>query len=148
MDRQHTIEGILEDFHEIGHVVAAAFRPFNAENNISYSQMIMLRVVKAKPGLGIKELSNLIGITSSAATQQVDGLVRNGYLIRTSNTDDRRSLSLYISPDLGRRTEELKTAFLEKVIEYFKVLSDEELAEYARINKKIAGSVAGKQSTD
>ena len=144
MDRKRTIEEILGNFHEIGHVVSAAFRSFTAENDVTYSQMIILRVVKENPGLGIKELSSLIGITSSAATQQVDSLVQKGYLIRKINTDDRRSLSLYLSPVLARRIDKLKTAFLEKLTKYFDVLSDDELSEYARINKKVAGGLSVK----
>ncbi|MBI2906739.1 MAG: MarR family transcriptional regulator [Chloroflexi bacterium] len=106
--------------------------------------MRILRTVKNSPGIGIKELATSLSITSSAATQQVDNLVRKGYLTRKANTEDRRSLNLRLSANLSNRLEEIETAFIEEMIGRFGVLSDDELAAYAELNRRIANTILEK----
>ena len=144
MDRESVIEEILASFHGIHHKVGTTFRPFSYEIDFTYSQMLMLDIVKMNAGIGIKELAASLGITSSGATQQVDSLVKKGYLLREGNEDDRRSLRLRLSRDLEKQIEEMKTAFIEKLTVFFNVLTDKELATYAALNRKIANEALKK----
>ncbi len=144
MDRKRTIEEILGNMRSIRHMMDTTFRPFSADHDFTYAQMVILHIVKYHPGIGIKELAASLGITSSAATQQVDSLVRKGYLVREGNAADRRSLNLRVSADMDNRIEQMKTAFLEKMTGHFSVLSDDELAAYAELNRKIANKILGK----
>ncbi|MBI4295996.1 MAG: MarR family transcriptional regulator [Chloroflexi bacterium] len=144
MDRRQIIEEILSTFHGIKHVVESTFRPIVSEHDFTYSQMMILRVVKHNPGISIKELAGLLGITSSAVTQQVDALVRKGYLVREGNVDDRRSLSLRLSAGFNRQAEEIQMVVIKKLNEYFSVLTDDELAAYAALNRKLANKITEK----
>ena len=144
MDRKRVIEEILGNFHGIHHMVGTTFRPTSTERDFTYSQMVILGIVKMNAGIGIKELAASLGITSSAATQQVDNLVKKGYLLREGNADDRRSLNLRLSPDLDKQIEEMKAVLIEKLAAFFSVLTDEELTTYAALNQKIASEALKK----
>lgn len=144
MDRKRAIREILDSLRDVHHMLESSFRPFLWHNDLTFSQMRILRTVKNSPGIGIKELATSLSITSSAATQQVDNLVRKGYLTRKANTEDRRSLNLRLSANLSNRLEEIETAFIEEMIGRFGVLSDDELAAYAELNRRIANTILEK----
>lgn len=63
---------------------------------ITVQQMMMLREIhdEARPG----ELSRRCGISSSATTAAVDGLVRGGYCARAHSETDRREVLVHITP--------------------------------------------------
>ena len=90
-----------------------------------------------KKGAGIKEIAEKLEMTSSAATQLVDGLVENGYLIRKNNTIDRRAILLEISPKHRKKMNNIKEKAIERFTVLFKTLNDKELATYAALQKKI-----------
>ena len=145
MDRKRVIEQIVESFHSIHHKVGTTIKPCSPETDFTYSQMVILQIVKKNPGIGIKDLASALGITSSAATQQVDTLVKKGFLEREGNTEDRRSLNLRLSAKSEADIKEMKQTFINRLVEFFSVLTDEELATFATLNKKVAEKILNKQ---
>jgi len=105
------------------------------------SQWNVLRLVRKKGEVSVKEISEALGVTSSASTQLIDGLVNKGYLVRKSNPNDRRIILVKLSPSSQKHLSNMKMQRLKWLTEIFAVLSDEELAHYASLNKKIADSI-------
>ncbi len=114
---------------------------FLNELNITYTQMIILSFVKENEGLSLKELAGTMGITSSAATQQVNNLVKKGYLVREESNADRRFVKIRLSGEMDKQVEVFEARFLEQFFKFFSELTDEELALYCKLNSKIANQI-------
>jgi len=140
-NRDKTIESILGDLAAIKRILISHGHHMTSSSNITPAQSVVLGILRTHEGVGIKEIASLLGMTSSAATQLVDGLVENGYLVRESSPDDRRAVKLSLSKASLEQMKIMKKEGVARMKEIFTMLSDEELAEYAKLNKKIAEGV-------
>ena len=85
----------------------------------------------------LKEVANLLNVTSSAATQLVDGLVANGYVTRKENPEDRRKMTITISNKTKKKIAKMKEQNITQLLDLFKVLSDKELNQFLALHKKV-----------
>ncbi len=140
-NRKKTIEEIMESFQVMKNKVQNKFFHSADNNLVTFSQWFVLVIIEQYRGIGIKEISSKLGISSSAATQLVDGLVDNGYAKRNDDPKDRRALQLKLSSK-GKKyiiaKEKKHTKNMEK---FFNVLNDRELAAFLRLHKKILSNI-------
>ena len=108
------------------------------EMHITHPQWIVLYHVRKSGIISIKDLANLLTITSSAATQIVDGLVKKGLLLRRRNKEDRRILNIELSVKTKGKLDSIKSAGFNTLLVLFDALDDEELQNYRDLNNKIA----------
>lgn len=85
----------------------------------------------------VKDVAKALGITSSAATQLVDGLVSSGYVNRKTDEEDRRAVALTLSKKTKEHVNKMKKQGIQKFLTLFKVLNDKEFNQYLELNKKI-----------
>jgi len=137
-DRKYLIIQFIERLHDVKH-------RFLSEANVScdlpFSQMAILHLVEQHQDIGIKQMAQLLGITSSAVTQLVNTLVDKGYLSRHDNSSDRRSLQINLTQKCREEVEQLEQRQIERMTGVFEALSDEELENYIKLNKKIIDSL-------
>jgi len=112
---------------------------------ITPSQGFVLRFVAENKSTNTKAIAQALHITSSAATQLIDGLVDKGYLNRKGSPNDRRVISLSLSEKAKTLFKKFQEQGLEKMTELFNALTDEELTQYALLNKKITDSIINKK---
>lgn len=145
-DRTQKVEGLLADFQSLKRTMA--FRmPGSADMpRITPSQWGMLAFVEHQGESTVKSAAKALGITSSAATQLVDGLVASGYLVREASAKDRRTVILTLSKRSKNSVEKLKKYALQKFLKVFKALDDREFEQYLALNKKIVRGFLGKRS--
>ena len=144
LDRKRKIENLLEDFRAVQHRMVKAGQAFSNELKITPTQFILLHIVSDNEGMSIKELASIMSMTSSAATQQVDNLVRKGYLIREGSIEDRRTLRISLADKAKKQLDALKVQHLEKMYSVYNVLTDEEFLTYCELNEKIANQLLEK----
>jgi DNA-binding MarR family transcriptional regulator len=135
--RIEDIEKILENFHIIKHSLAEGFMA-QKDSSVTPSQGFVLHFVAKKKKSTVKEIAEKLGITSSATTQLIDGLVRNDILERKEDPDDRRAVNLTLSATGKKKVAYMKEKGMEKMKEIFNPLSNEELETYLKLNQKIA----------
>ena len=140
-DRKVQIAGLVENFRALSKAMVKFGPSFLNELNITYTQMLILGLVKENEGISLKRLAGMMGTTSSAATQQVDNLVRRGYLLRQESDTDRRLVRVRLTGAMDRQVETMKTKFLEQLSPLFDRLTDRELAQYSALTSKIARQV-------
>jgi DNA-binding MarR family transcriptional regulator len=140
-DRAKLIEQLIESFHAIRHKLVLDSNSFTGDDHISLSQLVVLRIVSEYDGISIKEISGKLGITSSAVTQLVDGLVNKGYTRREGSLEDRRSLRVFLSSSGKEKINTLRLKGLKKLYSIFNVLDDEELETYCDLNRKIVDKI-------
>jgi DNA-binding MarR family transcriptional regulator len=133
--RNSIIKNIFENLYTIRQRIASDMNlPLN-EMPLTYSQWQVLNHVVKNKSINIKDLAGLLDITSSAATQIVDGLVNKGLLTRKRSLKDRRVLEITLSKEsIMRMKKSMKTIF-----PIFDVLNDQELTDYCNMTAKLAG---------
>jgi DNA-binding MarR family transcriptional regulator len=142
-NRKKIIEDLLQNMHAMRHKLMVGYTT-KKEVAITPSQGFVLRFVAKNSSANVKAITQALNITSSAATQLVDGLVDKGYLVRKDNPDDRRIITLSLSLKAKKLFKEFKEQRLQKMMEIFDVLTDEELTRYAVLNKKLVDFISKK----
>ena len=138
LDRKEQIGELLANLNAVRRMVMRYRDSYLQQRNLTYSQLWVLHVVKEHDGIGVKEIADLLGITSSAVTQLVDTLVKRGYLSRERSPEDRRALKVRLSDQGKKQVDVLQMKNLEKL---FDVFDDEELLKYCELNKKIINRI-------
>jgi DNA-binding MarR family transcriptional regulator len=104
---------------------------------VTLPQLRILFRVRARPGIDVRTLAAGLGISSSAASQQVDKLVARGLVRRSEDPTDRRHVRLELT-DLGRQAAgEISRATRARVEAALSALSDDELAELQRLLERV-----------
>ena len=151
-NRRKTIEEITEALYLIRRKIASEMHLLSDEMQMTHTQWIVLHHVRKSGIINIKNLANLLAITSSAATQIVDGLVKKGLLLRKRNAEDRRILNIELSAKARGKFDSIKSASLNTLSSLFDALDDEELQNYRDLNNKIASRIpdgsAGQKEKD
>ena len=91
--RKKAIEQIVNNFQILKNKMYLKV-VINQKKEITNSQWFVLCIIEKHPNFGIKEISKILSISSSAGTQLVNGVVKNGYVLRATNLKDRRELNL------------------------------------------------------
>jgi DNA-binding MarR family transcriptional regulator len=95
---------------------------------ITGGQAALLHTVRTHPGIGVRELADLEGVSTPAMTAYVDRLQAAGLLARRKSERDRRRVELELTEDglrLLRSARRRRTAWLAARL---RRLSSEELA--------------------
>ena len=134
--RKKLTEQIINNFHIMknkmyGKVIA------EYKNNITNSQWFVLCIIDEDSAFGIKHISKMLSISSSAATQLVNGLEKKGYVIRATNRQDRRGLNLTLSKQGKKQIMVIRKRHMQMVEDLFKPLSNEDLHQYLKLQIKI-----------
>ncbi len=107
-------------------------------HDLTVVQIQVLKSVMAHQPVTTKRLAALRDITSSAATQAVDILVKKGMVQRQQDEQDRRSYLISLSPSYQERVTKFMANLGTSFNSIFDVLSDQELTDFAHLSGKIA----------
>jgi DNA-binding MarR family transcriptional regulator len=137
LSRKQKIETLLEDLKLLRRTMT--FRVAGSANihKITPSQWGVLMFVEQRGTVTVKDAAKALGITSSAATQLIDGLVSNGYVTRGTDPVDHRIVTLTLSKKSKNHVDIMKRIALQRFLKIFKVLNDKEFDQYLALNKKI-----------
>lgn len=136
-NRTQLIEEILHSFHAIRNITKTRALHLGHQNHITHSQWFVLTMIQHFKKLSIKDIAEKMEMSSSAATQLVDGLVQVGLVTRREDPKDRRLVQLELSPKGKKHITATKNEHINEMAEIFDALTDEELEEFVRLHKKI-----------
>jgi len=117
------------------------------EMGINFPQLRILFRVRAQPGIDLRTLAEQIGISASAASQQVDKLVDQDLVVRKDDPDDRRRLSLVLTDRGQQATGEISRASRSYLEAALSSLSQSELADLHRILSHILENAPASSNT-
>lgn len=115
------------------------------KETMTRAQWIALGTIAKRGAVSVKDIHTELGISSSAATQLVNGLVKQGYVLRQKGKTDARVSMLSPSKKAHHALVRMKGRAVAHLTKLFSALSDAELATYLRLNRKILQKVT--QST-
>lgn len=146
INRKLLLRQLLQDMHATRHKFLVGFHSAN-ELVITPTQGFVLRFLAANDCVTIKAIAQALHISSSAATQLVDGLVEKSYLVRRDHPKDRRAITVCLSEKAKKMFAQFDKQCLEKMIRLFQALDDQELEQFTALNKKITNSLMQDSST-
>jgi DNA-binding MarR family transcriptional regulator len=105
------------------------FLLFSKQNGFSISQAAALFLISHNESYSVSDISDALEITSPAASQLLDRLVQQGYILRSEDPDDRRHKQITLSEEgdlLLQKGLQVRRKWLEELIQ---TLSPDELAQ-------------------
>lgn len=149
--RKQSISNILDSFQIIRRALLQQVAEQQAcdqdENSVTLAQQMTLLTVAARGAVSVKEIAEARMISSSAATQVVDTLVKKGYLIRNQDERDRRASVVVLGPEYQQKFAAKVGNASTYLTPIFSSLSKEELEEYERLNHKLVSALRKEHST-
>lgn len=136
-NRAEQIEAVIENFHSIRRRMLVEGCFGEAEGRITHTQWRVLSFITGRPETALKDIAQALGITSSAATQLVDGLVEGGYITRKAHQSDRRVTVLALAPKAAILFSTIQKKLAEKMTGLFAGLTDEELNLFVNLSRKM-----------
>lgn len=146
ISRKQKLEELLTDLHSLRRAMAFRMNKSIRGPRVTPAQWSVLTCIEQRKESTVKDVAEMLGITSSAATQLVDGLVAGEYLVRKPHAEDRRSVVLTLSKKSKSQVARMKRYALQNFLKVFKVLSDAELNQYFALNKKIVQGFMSKNN--
>ncbi len=136
-DRESLIREIFRDMISVRREIFGQRAVSHSALGVPRAQGMALHIVANAAGLGIKQIADVMRVSSSAATQFVDSLVRAGLLTRESDPDDRRTVRVSLTSAGKSKLEEFQRLHFQNATEVFSSLSDQELSTFHALLRKI-----------
>ena len=100
------------------------------EFTVGPPQVRILFCIASKPeGVSVKELAEVLSVTSGAVTQFIDSLVEKGLVSREEDCNDRRLLRIKLTKYAHGNFNEFKKDYFASVRRVFDSLTDEEIQQ-------------------
>ncbi len=138
MSRERQVEELLEGMASLKRVMARHMRQFSKEYSITPAQWHAMALICHHGVRSVKELAAELSISSSAATQLIDGLVERGYVERKQNVDDRRTVELTPSRESKEHCGRMKRVAVREMTRMFDALTDREFETYCSLARKMS----------
>lgn len=137
-----------DNLRELIDTISQVWRIYKAKSKLSFKeksatilQHHSMRYLRDHPGITLQEFSLDFQMSASAATQFIERLVRQNFVIRKEDKEDRRKIRLF----LGKKGEEeimrLRKLKIEKMKKLFEKIPENDLKEFLRICKNLLMSL-------
>lgn len=137
MKREKEIGEILAWFQHIKRQLVCQIR----QSGLTHAQWIALWVIRDNEGVGIKKIAEVLGVSSSAATQMVDDLESHNFVTRKTSETDKRVLIISLTEKAEQQFEEMHRERIRTFSTLFDALSEDEFNQYVSLNKKIISRI-------
>jgi DNA-binding MarR family transcriptional regulator len=125
---EHGLLVIFKEMHEAQRGVSEC----------SPAQNYVLIIIGMQGAMRVKQLAEVLRVTSGAVTQHIDVLEKAGLLARTINPENRREVVVDITPEGKSTYQAIRRAKLRMLNELFSGLDDDERATLTRLIEKIS----------
>lgn len=130
---------LLKTIQDISRLFSHCAQLPNKEQRATYLQFRTLELIHSQPLLSIGEVATSIHISKSSATQLVERLVQLEFVEKVMDKDDKRSVRLQLT-ELGKKERaQLATTIHKHCMFSLSHLSNSDLSQLLRINKKLLG---------
>ena len=124
------IKIIADNFGTIKRAIHTQMVPLAEQIGLSHAQVMLLHIVARHQPVSHKALAAHMLTTRGSVSQLVDSLDKDGCLLRSNDTADRRVEYISVSPTGKQKLDEFKKLRNKLIAEAFEPLSDEQLDSY------------------
>jgi DNA-binding MarR family transcriptional regulator len=127
--------------YAVGRVLEKEFWREASGENLSVSQLKLLKLVNLSGVHTIGDVASFLGISNAAASKAVDKLARRMLIRRSEGEADRRAINLTLTSAGRRLLEAYDSATRIKLTEIFAQVSSEELQQVSNLLDRLSLSV-------
>lgn len=146
-DRRQKLWKMCEGMHALKRTFGMQHEKRPASTfHLTTSQWLALEIIARKKEASVKDISAALSISSSAATQIVNELVKYGHVAKKTDPKDARVSLLTLSSKTRQALTTMRTAMLRHMDKLFSVLTDAEFSEYIRLHEKVIQKITTKET--
>ncbi len=135
------IEELFLNLHSTRQRILSEGKFFHLEADVTFSQWMALEFIERNNKSSIQQISKALHISSSAATQLINGLEKKGFVLRKIGADDKRFSAIESSPKAKKLFSVMKQKKLGYTKKLFSHFSDKELETFSSLIKKLTINV-------
>lgn len=135
-------EKVFEGFMALQKALGTHKDKFFADYGLSRAQVHILYAIAHYSSVTVKDIAEKMGITSSAATQIIEGLVKLDFVERAQDKEDRRVVHLKFSKKGEAKFKAFKKDHMARFAQRIAVLTEQELELLMGIPEKILNNLA------
>lgn len=143
---QMSISDFGDKVSELMPVIAREFVKLQAaefvKTKITFPQFVVLEMLENRGELKMTDLAHALGVTTAAMTGIVDRLVRDGYIARAHDTEDRRIVNVKLTAKGSKMVREMMDNRKKITIKMFSGLTPEEREQYLNILTRVHDQLA------
>lgn len=139
--RTKDLQDVLEGFYALKRRFSCCSDGQKGVHRLPSSQWLALSVIMREKSATVRDIREALSVTSSAATQLVNQLEKNGYVVKEPDPNDHRSQQIRLSAKAHKALAAMQSAMLVQIAEVFSALTDEEFKTYCALHKKIITAV-------
>lgn len=144
-NRKDLMLELFEHTARISRLMATSKDVFFASYGLNKAQVEVLYVLSSR-SIHIKDISHVLMITSSSASQLIEGLVQKGYVIRKEVSEDRRSIEVQMTVEGRKKFGNFRKAHLKRMQSLFESITDEQLEKFIAITEILLENTKKKSS--
>lgn len=140
------IQDLFEEMSALRRLMHGSSEHLMSEFQLTRTQVEVLFLLLHRSSLSVGDIAAKTGVTTSAATQTLDIMVRRGLVQRQADADDRR-VSHQILTDEGRAlAREAKTRSTTVLTEIMAEMETDELEDLIKATRKLHQLIERKQT--
>ena len=101
--------------------------------NITYAQLMVLRVIDAEPGITAKEILMQMDTDKATLSGVISRLERDNYIYRVKNDKDGRVRNIYVSEGSERLCEEVSVIEAHCIQDLVQGVTDDDARNFLRV---------------
>ena len=113
------------------------------KGKITFPQFLVMEYLERQGGAKMKDLAVFMNVTTATTTGIVDRLVRQGYVHRLLDENDRRIVKVALTTKGRQLSGKIQQLRREVIIEIFQNISPRNRREYLRILTQIRNALQG-----
>lgn len=142
--RKKLIEKFLRSYFHFHRQIDASCDCTPEKRQFNRAQIELLYSLHKHGSLTVGEIAKGCAVTSSAATQLVEGMEQHGLITRSEDPGDRRVVRISLSPKGQQAYKTFHTKHIALVDQIMTEVSVDELQTLIRIQDKIQSNMEGK----
>ena len=143
--RHQQIETIFHNFHAIRRAYSDGSRFSNRRFGMTFMQASVLMILVHEQRQIIGHLATTLGVSKSAMSQLLEGLMERGFVERNVDPEDRRVAYVELTSRGRRHLAQMRKEGVKEMMHLFDVLDDDELRQIEQITEKLAKGAGGNQ---
>lgn len=143
----HKNDSSIQKIKELDTVLDTTHRLFqsffinSSQYPLSLAQMLLLKILNEKGTCSPSGIAQMMGITSGAVTSLTDRLISQELIQRERSELDRRVVMISLTPRGSKLADGIEQERMEKMVEIFSSLPEEDIEALIRIYKKLADNL-------
>jgi len=111
-------------------------------HELTIPQVNMLRVIRERDGITIKDLAAALNVSAPSASAMVERLVEIGAATREQNPDDRREVTVSVSREALQIIDEIESRILQRIVDLLERIGPRYARQWSEAFAKILDILA------